>query len=402
MGNRPSGLDCSNPVTDKESEWGHSEEQMLEYGVSGMQGLRPTMEDRHLHSTELPVEGMKTLTDHSIFAVFDGHGGGFSSAWLQENFLNTLKRQPEMEKYALLPKQGPKSRADANGVSLLKQALIASFQELDRNLTLAQREKNEIIMASRNRSNNNSSDEDSTGSDDAAATPEPVTPLILERSGSTCVCLVVTPTHWVCANTGDSRAVLRRYGKALPLSFDHKPSNIPERSRIANAGGEIKGKRIDGDLAVSRAFGDFLFKSDLKRAPELQKVIVTPDVVVYPRDMQGDEFVVLACDGVWDVASNEDCTQFLQTLLSEGETDLRTLCEAALDTCLERNSRDNMTMLMIGLPAMKVETSRSAQMHNALCRTTRLAKTWGNRTGVATKQAWNSIDCNSGSQRVSV
>jgi len=62
-------------------------------------------------------------------------------------------------------------------------------------------------------------------------------------------------------------------------------------------------KRVDGELAVSRALGDFQFK-DAGRAPEATKVTSLPDVSVHARDDR-DQFLVLACDGIWDVMSNE-------------------------------------------------------------------------------------------------
>ena len=175
----------------------------------------------------------------------------------------------------------------------------------------------------------------------------------------------------MCANAGDSRAILRRNGKVLPLSFDHKPSNLPEKLRIVNAKGEVSGKRIDGDLAVSRALGDFVHKLNRDVSANEQKVVGTPDFTVYPRIHSADEFVVLACDGIWDVATNKECSDYIQYLLSSGETDLGTICEEALDTCLERNSRDNMTIAVVGLPAMKADRSSRAAVVNAF---------WGQRT----------------------
>ena len=113
-----------------------------------------------------------------------------------------------------------------------------------------------------------------------------------ERSGSTCVVVLVTPSHIICANAGDSRAVLRRNGSVLPLSFDHKPNNVPELGRINDAGGFVKGKRVDGDLAVSRGLGDFTYKSNETLPVNLQKVIPHPEFVVYPR-VKEDEFMIL-------------------------------------------------------------------------------------------------------------
>jgi serine/threonine protein phosphatase PrpC len=62
------------------------------------------------------------------------------------------------------------------------------------------------------------------------------------------------------ANAGDSRAVLGRAGKAVPLSFDHKPENEEEKDRIHKAGSTIQEGRVDGNLNLSRSLGDLKYK----------------------------------------------------------------------------------------------------------------------------------------------
>lgn len=63
-----------------------------------------------------------------------------------------------------------------------------------------------------------------------------------------------------CANAGDSRSVMCEKGNAVDLSKDHKPDNPGERSRIVKSGGEVIEGRVNGMLALSRAFGDFDYK----------------------------------------------------------------------------------------------------------------------------------------------
>jgi serine/threonine protein phosphatase PrpC len=357
------GIDISRgmPSVSKDTKRGYVPEQKFEYALSGMMGFRDTMEDQELVCTSLEVNGL-ALKGHSIFVVFDGHGGGYAAKFCKANFIETLCKSEDFERYAALQLHGKCSRADANGVNLLKGALTYTFEELDRRLTREQMQQNKNFV--------DSTLMDSTFKFDNTRPPSMNTS-VGERSGTTCVAVVLTPTHFVCANAGDSRAILRRNGQVLPLSFDHKPNNIPEKSRIVNAKGEVTGKRIDGDLAVSRALGDFVHKMNRDLDARLQKVIATPDFTVYPRIYSADEFIVLACDGIWDVATNQQCSDFVQHLLSHGETDLGSICEEALDTCLERNSRDNMTIAVIGLPAMKADRSSRATMMNAV---------WGQRT----------------------
>merc|ERR1712008_572702 len=115
-----------------------------------------------------------------------------------------------------------------------------------------------------------------------------------------------------CANAGDSRSVYsKNSGKAIALSYDHKPDDEPEETRIMKAGGYVSGGRVDGDLAVSRGFGDFRFKACPQLEPHDQRVSPIPDIMVQNRNDEEDEFIILACDGIWDVATNQECVQMV-------------------------------------------------------------------------------------------
>lgn len=317
MGNAPPTT--RSPSLVKETEYRDNKE--LKVAVSSMRGWRPTMEDQHIIRLDL-----KGLPNHSVFAVLDGHGGSYCSCFVRQQFLSVFSSQPDLQQYTRL---GPAIRASVPGVELLKTAMARTFVELDTMLRGTLKRHNKAL-----------------------------------KSGSTAVVVVLTPTHIVTANLGDSRAILRRHGGVVPLSFDHKPSNLPERLRIQKTG-YVKNKRVNGDLAVSRAFGDFCHKPD--------RVVVTPDATVFPRSKEGDEFIVLACDGIWDVASNRECSKFVATLLSEGELDLRIICEDAIDTCFDRNSRDNMTIMIVALEGMKADYSNRARINSVFWETSRRA-----------------------------
>ena len=124
---------------------------------------------------------------------------------------------------------------------------------------------------------------------------------------------LITPIEIYVANAGDSRTVMCEKGHTVELSKDHKPDLPAERSRIIKAGGEVSEGRVNGMLALSRAIGDFDYKP--KTPPKdaqpnwfLNNHMVTcfPDVVVKPlhKDV---EFLILACDGIWDCKSSEQC-----------------------------------------------------------------------------------------------
>lgn len=74
------------------------------------------------------------------------------------------------------------------------------------------------------------------------------------------------------ANAGDSRAVACINGETVPLSRDHKPTLKDERKRIEAAGGFVEYKRVNGNLALSRALGDFIFKRNDQKSPQEQIV----------------------------------------------------------------------------------------------------------------------------------
>ena len=85
-------------------------------------------------------------------------------------------------------------------------------------------------------------------------------------------------------------------GRAKPLSEDHKPQLEAEKNRITAAGGFVDFGRVNGNLALSRAIGDFEFKKGAELPPESQIVTAFPDVEEHELTDE-DEFLVLACDG---------------------------------------------------------------------------------------------------------
>jgi len=132
--------------------------------------------------------------------------------------------------------------------------------------------------------------------------------------GSTCVFAVVQPRDQpnqrerefkfevtVC-NVGDSRAVLlRKDGRWKCLTRDHKPSLPEERDRIEKAEGKVENQRVDGQLALSRAIGDWSYKLNGRLKPHQQKVIATPEVSRILAN-EGDSLLI-CCDGLFEKLS---------------------------------------------------------------------------------------------------
>lgn len=186
-----------------------------------MQGWRIEMEDAHI-AVNIPSK-----PDHLFLGVWDGHAGAGAAKYAHDHIINFLEDTEEWKTYL---------QAGEENAELLGKALIAAFLVLD--------EKMKVYQLTTN------------GHD---------------TSGCTSVTAIVTPKYIICANAGDSRCVMGIRGGAKALSFDHKPNLPVELERVNAAGGFVQWGRVDGDLAVSRALGDFGFKNRPDLPPEQQK-----------------------------------------------------------------------------------------------------------------------------------
>lgn len=153
--------------------------------------------------------------------------------------------------------------------------------------------------------------------------------------------------HLQVGNVGDSRVIACVGGECFPLTEDHKPSLDKERQRIYECGGTVQNDRVDGSLAVSRAFGDRDYKQG--SGPELQqKVIALPDVshINMKFNAPGD-FVVLCCDGVFESNfSNEEVIEFVKEKM-ETVKDLAELSGLVCEEAVSRGSRDNISCMIV-------------------------------------------------------
>jgi protein phosphatase 2C family protein 2/3 len=136
---------------------------------------------------------------------------------------------------------------------------------------------------------------------------------ITKFTGCTATVVLVSPSQIFCANAGDSRSVLRRHNpdQTVALSQDHKPENPDERKRIEAAGGFVDENRVNGSLNLSRSFGDFEYKSRSDKSLYEQMVTCDPEITKLDRTAN-DDFLVLACDGIWDCLTNEGCCDMLK------------------------------------------------------------------------------------------
>lgn len=284
------GQTLSEPVKDKHSDGGS--DKRIVYASSAMQGWRISMEDAH--TAELTL---KDKIGYSFFGVYDGHGGQnvakYSGAHLHERIARDEKFSIDLE-------------------VAIKNGFLGTDEDL----------RNDPQYAN-------------------------------DPSGCTAVTAVVTPNDWVfVGNAGDSRAVMSIEGEALAMSIDHKPLNKDESSRISKAGGFVEFGRVNGNLALSRAIGDFEFKQNPSLSPEEQIVTAFPDVKK-EKITDKTEFLVLACDGIWDCLSSQQVVNFIRRDLAQSRS-LKIACENLMERCLAKDSElggigcDNMTVVIVG------------------------------------------------------
>jgi serine/threonine protein phosphatase PrpC len=262
------------------------------------------MEDAHVAQIGLPG-----APECSLFGVFDGHGGAMIAQYSAENLLKEMCLTQEWKT--------TESKNGADAVPVLKECMRTAALNLDAKMRELPAVK--------------------SGED---------------HSGTTAVFGIITKTHIIVANIGDSRAVMCRGGATIAMSYDHKPTNPPEQARIEAANGSVALSRVNGDLAVSRALGDYSYKQTAHLPPEAQQVSPEPEFQVEARTSD-DQFLILCCDGIWDVMSNEEVNGFYIDRIHKKGNDLVTTCNSLLDVCLERKSRDNMTAIGVCLNASR-------------------------------------------------
>ncbi|CAO3679265.1 unnamed protein product [Umbelopsis vinacea] len=136
------------------------------------------------------------------------------------------------------------------------------------------------------------------------------------------------------ANVGDARAVLCRNGQAVRLSYDHKGSDANEAKRIIDLGGFMMNNRVNGVLAVTRSLGDHTMKEFVVGNPYTTETELTDE----------DSFIILACDGLWDVCNDSDAVDLIKDVLDPQEAS-----QKLLDHALANFSTDNLTIMVIRL-----------------------------------------------------
>ena len=234
-----------------------------------------------------------------LFEVFDGHGGGNVSSYLQKNFSKV---------YQKFLKETQKN---------IVNSLSMAFRQIDEDIK-------------------NLPDIENQGSTGT------IIHIIREKNNRLFI---------YNGNVGDSRASLISSKKIIRLSQDHRTSDKEERKRIISEGGMIINNRVNGELMLTRSFGDFDFKKNKnninKNKDELSRfrkgVICEPFVSQIEIDQNiSNQFLFLASDGIWDVISEEDLQQLIRV-----NTDTEYLSSIIIEKALFKKAWDNLSIFVI-------------------------------------------------------
>ncbi|KAJ8976989.1 hypothetical protein NQ317_013990 [Molorchus minor] len=111
--------------------------------------------------------------------------------------------------------------------------------------------------------------------------------------------------------------IVNAFGEAVEMSFDHKPVDQPERERILIAGGKVTDDgRVNGGLNLSRAIGDHAYKQNKLLSDREQMITALPDIKTLTINPVEDEFIILACDGIWNFMSSQEAVDFIKPRLA--------------------------------------------------------------------------------------
>ena len=245
----------------------------------------------NVENLNISMEQKEHLHSMSIAGVFDGHSGSKCAQFLLEKYAALL-----VSKKALYSKNKQ------------KDVLMETCREMDAQVC-------EYLFNLR----------DSSGS----------TGVVMLYDGRSRVLTV--------ANVGDSMCVLSRGGKAVKIHRTHRVGDEEEEvERVKKAGGTVVNKRVNGLLAISRAFGDTQFKTQGDvRGP----VIATPDIVseiITPMT----EFAIAATDGLWDVIDPQAAVNFVKRKMLKKEN-FASIVQDLVNDALDRGSVDNVTAVII-------------------------------------------------------
>jgi len=250
------------------------------YGYALAQGRRDYMEDRCVARKIRAAHG----TRGHLFAIFDGHGGVGAADWACEHLGNNLEE--------LLVRGEPVEDA-------LREAFLLTDSEWCEHATQN---------------------------------------LMEDDAGSTALVALVLGNEIFFATAGDGGGtVCRRDGEVVEVSVAHRPDVPSERQRIEELGGVVIHRdvaRLQGQLAVSRGFGDLSLKRWVTAEPDVRRLRVTED----------ERYLVISSDGMTDVLLPGEVVPVV-----ERAANVEAAAQDLVDTALSIGTNDNVAVLVVDL-----------------------------------------------------
>ncbi|XP_075642504.1 putative protein phosphatase 2C 49 [Castanea sativa] len=267
-------------------------------------GPRRYMEDEHIRIDDLSSHFgslLKFPKPSAFYGVFDGHGGSEAAAYIRKNVIRLLFEDVNFPQ-----------ASEVNDIFL---------EEVENSVRKA------FLLA------------DQALADDRS---------VSSSSGTTALTAMIFGSLLMVANIGDCRAVLCRKGEAIDMSQDHRPIYPSEKRRVEELGGYIDGDGyLNGVLSVSRALGDWDMKfprgspSPLIAEPEFQQVVLSED----------DEFLIIGCDGIWDVMSSQQAVSLVRRGLRRHDDPEQCARDLVMEA-LRLNTFDNLTVIIVCLSSL--------------------------------------------------
>jgi protein phosphatase 2C family protein 2/3 len=268
-------------------------ELYFESGCDFAQGRRDTMEDTHILLDDVSKVVPDFTERAAFYGVFDGHGGVDAANMVQQHLHEQILKSDHFKK-------GDITKAVSDG-----------FERTDDLIVKQSNEKGWM-------------------------------------NGSTAVVSIIYRNNLYVANIGDSEAVLVKKNaegqwEAEALTVPHKASDPTEKERIEKLGGHVFFGRVFGALAVSRSFGDSKFKTPktsqnfVSWEPALKTVTLTPE----------HKFLILACDGLWDVMNHQEVAQYVIKAKYEQGKSASEISKMLVHEALNKRTEDNVTVIVI-------------------------------------------------------
>ncbi|KAJ7462310.1 phosphatase 2C-like domain-containing protein [Mycena galericulata] len=335
-------------------------------GVSEDKGTRRTMEDAH--SFVVDFGGVR---GQGFFAVFDGHAGKHAAEWCGAHFheyllssikgpmpipevLNQTFHDVDESLSRMCEESAGKIHSGCTAVTAFlrvedadgQQSFLPPSQDTDDLDSTSSAES--LPSGDEAKSPKKKSRRSLTGGrlrnafkslsgSNSPKTPRSQSPLSASGKSTTESATIAIPPSTArrvlyCANAGDARGVLCRAGKAVRLTYDHKGSDKQEAKRIIDAGGFVMSGRVNGVLAVTRSLGDSSMKEFVVGAPYTTETELCDE----------DEFLILACDGLWDVTSDQAAVDLIH-----GIDDAQVASQTLLKDAMANHTSDNVTVLVV-------------------------------------------------------